>query len=96
MVYCSTITRQNDKKALALIKNNVLSIEEDDISLQQTVQLSVQTHNGHKLSEKYQQFLALTDYNKRPIWTYFELLRYGRVNNEWVNNDLLPPISPAQ
>lgn len=75
-------SRKNNKKSFELIKKNIHSLEEDNISLQQAVQLSAQANPEQKLSEQYQQFLSLTDYNKRPVWAYFELLRYGRVNND--------------
>lgn len=73
---------KNNKELFALIKSSINFFEEAEILPQQAIQAVVERSDNQKISGYYQDFVSITGYKKRPVWAYFELLRYCKVNDE--------------
>ncbi|MFQ3190188.1 MAG: tetratricopeptide (TPR) repeat protein [Paraglaciecola sp.] len=76
------LAHKNNETSLALIKSCIHFFEEAEIFPQQAIQVIVEKNKNKNISEYYQNFISITGYNKRPVWAYFELLRYCPINDE--------------
>lgn len=73
---------KNNKKALELIESSMPFLADVEIFAQQAIEVVVNENESKKVSQHYQDFTSSTGYCNRPVWAYFELIRYCRLQDE--------------